>query len=110
MQFRLSPLAVWLASLTAVVLAVSPTAASDPIALAVKGRANATPAIAADGPFVIVALGGAQAGGATDVFASVSRDGWRVFCAPMRVNNIDGDARVNGEQPPQVALVRRTGR
>src|SRR3977135_3792479 len=57
MRLRISPLAVWLASMAAVVLAVSPTAASDPIALAVKGRANATPAIAADGPFVIIAWG-----------------------------------------------------
>jgi hypothetical protein len=96
--------------MAAVVLAVSLTAASDPIALAVKGRANATPAIAADGPFVIVAWGGAQASGATDIFASVSRDGGRAFGAPVRVNNVDGDARLNGEQPPQVALVRRAGR
>ena len=110
MRFRISPLAVWLASMAAVVLAVSLTAASGAIALAVKGRANATPAIAADGPFVIVAWGGAQASGATDVFASVSRDGGRVFGAPIRVNNVDGDARVNGEQPPQIALVRRAGR
>jgi hypothetical protein len=109
MRFRISPLAVWLASMAAVVPAVSPTAASGPIALAVKGRANATPAIAADGPFVIVAWGGARASGATDIFASVSRDGGRAFGPPIRVNNVDGDARVNGEQPPQVALVRRAG-
>ena len=34
----------------------------------------------------------------------------RTFGAPVRVNDIDGDARVNGEQPPHVALVRRAGR
>jgi hypothetical protein len=78
--------------------------------LAVTGRRNATPTIAADGRFVTVAWGGAQPSGATDVFAAVSRDGGRTFGAPVRVNNIDGDARLNGEQPPHVALVRRAGR
>ena len=34
----------------------------------------------------------------------------RAFGAPVRVNNIDGDARLNGEQPPHVALVPRAGR
>ena len=47
--------------------------------------------------------------GATDVFAAVSRDGGRAFGAPVRVNNVEGDARLNGEQPPHVALVPRAG-
>jgi len=34
----------------------------------------------------------------------VSRDAGRSFAAPARVNDVDGDARVNGEQPPRVAL------
>ena len=53
---------------------------------------------------------GAQASGTTDVFTAVSRDGGRRFGAPVRVNDIDGDARLNGEQPPHIALVPRTGR
>ncbi len=36
------------------------------IALAIPGRANATPSIAADGAFVAVVWGGALPGGATD--------------------------------------------
>ena len=67
--------------------------ATGAIELGVTGRRNATPTIAADGRFVAVAWGGAQASGATDVFAAVSRDGGRAFGAPVRVNNIDGDAR-----------------
>jgi hypothetical protein len=84
--------------------------ATGAIELAVTGRRNATPTIAADGRFVAVAWGGALASGATDVFAAVSRDGARAFGAPVRVNHIEGDARLNGEQPPHVALVRRAGR
>ena len=34
----------------------------------------------------------------------------RAFGAPVRVNNIEGDARLNGEQPPHIALVQRAGR
>ena len=78
--------------------------------LSVAGRRNATPTIAADGQFVAVAWGGSQASGSTDVFTAVSRDGGSTFAAPVRVNHIEGDARVNGEQPPHVALVARPRR
>jgi hypothetical protein len=110
MRYRISPPAIWLALTGATALAVSLSAAGDPTALGVKGRVNATPAIAADGLFVAVAWGGAQPSGATDVFAAVSRDGGHAFGAPVRVNDVEGDARLNGEQPPQVALVRRSAR
>jgi hypothetical protein len=100
--------AFWLA-LGSIVLAVSVSAANAPIELGVKGRGNATPTLAAEGSFVAVAWGGTLASGTTDVFAAVSRDGGRTFAAPVRVNNVDGDARLNGEQPPQVALVPRGG-
>ena len=89
--------------------AVSLSAANGPIELGVKGRGNATPTIAADGSFVAVAWGATRAGAVTDVFTAVSRDGGRAFAAPVRVNDVEGDARLNGEQPPQVALVSRAG-
>src|SRR5471032_1597060 len=92
-----------------IALAVSISAAGAPIELGVKGRGNATPTIAADGSLVAVTWGGTLPSGATDVFAAVSRDGGRAFSAPVRVNNVDGDARLNGEQPPHVALVPRAG-
>jgi hypothetical protein len=100
--------AVWLA-LGFVALAVSLSAANAPIEVGVKGRGNATPTIAADGSFVAVAWGGTTKNGATDVFVAVSRDSARTFGAPVRVNNIEGDARLNGEQPPHVVLVPRAG-
>ena len=96
------------ASVVAVALAVSLSAA---IAdrLAVTGRSNATPSIASDGDVVAIAWGASTPAGATDVYAAVSRDGGRTFGPPVRVNDVDGDARLNGEQPPRVA-VRGTAR
>jgi len=90
-------------------LAGTLSAAGGSIELGVKGRGNATPTIAAEGSFVAVAWGGTEKSGATDVFLAVSRDGGRSFGAPVRVNNVEGDARLNGEQPPHVALVPRAG-
>jgi hypothetical protein len=85
----------------------SPLPASAPgLTLAVPGRANATPSIAADGKLVAVAWSAALPSGATDIFLAVSRDGGTSFGSPVRVNDVDGDARVNGEQPPRVTLGR----
>jgi hypothetical protein len=77
------------------------------ITLAVPGRSNATPTAAADGPFVVVAFSATTAAGTADIFAAVSGDGAKTFGAPVRVNNVEGDARTNGEQPPRVVLSRR---
>jgi hypothetical protein len=105
---RWSP-AAWPA-IVFVVLTTSLAGADASIALGVKGRGNATPTIAADGPFVAVAWGATLESGATDVFAAVSRDAGRTFGGAVRVNNVEGDARLNGEQPPHVALVPAAGR
>ena len=100
--------AVAVAALAAVASGFSRTvigARASSVTLAVAGRSNATPSIAADGNTVVVAWSATLPnGGAADVFAAVSRDGGRSFAAPARVNDVDGDARVNGEQPPRVAL------
>src|SRR6516162_241171 len=93
-----------------VVLTASLAGTDASIALGVKGRGNATPTVAADGSFVAVAWGASVESGATDVFVAVSRDAARTFGAPVRVNNVEGDARLNGEQPPHVALVPSAGR
>jgi hypothetical protein len=79
-------------------------AATPPVTLAVAGRSNATPSLAVDGNTVVVAWSASLPGGATDIFAAVSRDGGRTFGPGARVNDVDGDARVNGEQPPRIAL------
>jgi hypothetical protein len=78
-----------------------------PAQIAVPGRANANPSIAASGPFAVVTWSAATAAGATDIFSSTSRDGGRTFSAPVRVNRVAGEANITGEQPPRVALVPR---
>jgi hypothetical protein len=103
-------------TLAAACVAVALTAASVPIAatpatatLSVPQRANANVSIAADGAFVAAAWSAALAGGETDIFAAVSTDGGRVFGSPVRVNDVVGDARVTGEQPPRVSLAHHAG-
>jgi hypothetical protein len=80
------------------------------VTLNVPGRANATPSIAAAGDLVVVAWSASRSGGAADVYAAVSRDGGRAFGAPVRVDDVEGDVRVSGEQPPRVTLAARAGR
>jgi hypothetical protein len=74
-----------------------------PIELAVPGRANAHVTLAADGDGVAAAWAASTASG-TDVYAAFSADGGRSFGAPVRVNDLEGDASANGEQPPRVLL------
>jgi hypothetical protein len=74
----------------------------------IPGRANATPSIAAAGSVVAVAWG-ASANGKADVFAAVSRDGGTTFGSAVQVNTVPGEARLNGEMPPRVALAPGRG-
>ena len=76
--------------------------------LGAPGRANANVSVAASGEFVAVAWSGAEPGGSMDIYLSVSANSGEVFSAPVRVNRTPGEARVNGEQPPRVALVPRS--
>ena len=118
MKLRMSPRALCLAimclswvgapaSAQSVTAGVESRAARSTTTLAVNGRASSTPSIAAEAAFVAVAWSAMLPGGGTDVFASVSRDSAATFGAPVRVNNVAGDARVNGEQPPRIVLARR---
>ena len=75
--------------------------------LAVPGRANANVSLAADGEFVAAAWSAAESGGTMDIYLSVKPGADQPFAAPVRVNSAPGDARVNGEQPPRIALVPR---
>src|SRR4051812_28775457 len=93
-----------------VAAAARPWAAEQPAAtLAVDGRANANPSLTSSGQFVAVAWSAATIS-AMDVYAALSRDGGRTFSAPVRVNDVDGDARVNSELPPRIVLVPRARR
>ena len=78
------------------------------VELAVANRSNETPTIAAAGTLVAVAWSATTPEGVTDIYAAVSRDGGRAFSTPVRVNDVAGDARVTGEQAPQVVLATGT--
>ena len=72
----------------------------------VPGLVNEHVSAATDGGrTVALAWAGASASSGTNIFASVSVDGGKSFPPPVRVNAVDGQANVNGEQPPRVAVV-----
>jgi hypothetical protein len=75
--------------------------------IGVEDRANANASIAANGAFVSIVWAARTKDGVTDIFASTSRDGGRSFRAPVRVNQVVGDASVSGEQPPRIGLLAR---
>ena len=77
------------------------------IEIGVTGRANANASIASSGSFVGVAWAARTKDGVTDVYVATSRDGGRAFGAPVRVNQVPGDASVSGEQPPRIVLSAR---
>jgi hypothetical protein len=78
-------------------------------ALGVPGRSSQTPWAASLGDFVAVTFGTQTPDGKADVFVAVSRDGGGDFSAPVRVNGVEGDARLGGELPPRVGLVAGGG-
>jgi hypothetical protein len=85
----------------------APTTSAGPadsaVRIAVEGAANSGVSIASAGDRVMVTWAATVESG-TNVYAAMSHDGGRTFGAPVRVNDVDGDARVNGEQPPRVAI------
>jgi len=89
-------------------LMVSGDAATSDVTLSVSGRASANVSLAASGTFVAAVWSASAPDGETDIYAAASRDGGRSFSSPVRVNSIPGDARVNGEQPPRLALKDRS--
>ncbi len=78
------------------------------VTLAVAGRSNSAPWIAAHGRDVAVTWAAAS-GGKSDVFVAMSTDAGATFTAPVQVNMVPGEGRVGGEIPPRVALRGRAG-
>jgi len=74
------------------------------LTLGVDGRANATPWMSSRGNWVALTWGATRAEGGADVFVVVSSDGGVTFRTPVRVNLVEGDARVGGELPARVAI------
>jgi len=75
--------------------------------LGIDGHVNAAPSIAARGDLVAVSWG-AERDGRWNIYAAISRNGGASFSPAIRVNRVEGDARVNGEIAPRIALVSRT--
>ena len=107
-RFRSMAGAAAAAALCVTTLASQSAPSPAAVSLDVPGRSDATPWVAAKGSFVAVSWG-ATAGGKTDVFVAVSRDGGASFAAPVQVNPVQGEARLGGELPPRVALAARAG-
>ena len=83
--------------------------APQPTTLAIPNRVNSTPWVAATGSTVAVTWA-AAVNGKGDVFLAVSRDAGRTFGAPVRVNAVEGTARISGEIAPRVAMTSGTGK
>ena len=73
------------------------------LTFALDGRSNAAPAIAALGKMAAV-VWSASAESQSGIYISVSKDGGATFGAPVRVNDVDGDARASGEQAARVSI------
>jgi len=80
-----------------------PSAPAGAVSLAVAGRVNVVPSIAARESFVAVTWA-ASAGNRTDAFVAVSRDGGRSFGSPVRANDVSGTVRSATESGPRIAL------
>jgi hypothetical protein len=74
----------------------------EPQQLAVEAAVNGTPSLTVSGRFV-AAVWTATHEGVTNVYLATSDDGGASFSTPRRVNDVDGDASANNEQPPRVA-------
>lgn len=107
MRLALTPSARWRAVALTAAAVTSLLHAQSPVTLAVAGRGNDAVSVVAQGTFVAVTWG-ASINGAMDVYSAISRDGGATFTAPVRVNDVPGDARVGGEQPPHLALVPKS--
>jgi hypothetical protein len=81
----------------------APAAVPATIKLEVAGRSNAAPSVAAFGK-TVAAVWTATANDVSDIYLSTSSDAGVTFAAPVRVNDIEGDARASGEQAARVAI------
>ncbi|MGE3190054.1 MAG: hypothetical protein AB7N90_10265 [Vicinamibacterales bacterium] len=111
---RAARLSALLLAASSLVLSASPQVAAQgggtPTVLEVPGLVTAVPWVAADGAFVAVAFGASRPGaGGSDVYVAMSRDGGRRFDAPVRVNAVEGEARLGGDLPPRIALAPAAG-
>jgi len=75
--------------------------------LGLRRAVNSTPVLAASGRWV-VAVWTAADHERTNIYAATSADEAKRFGAPVRVNDVDSEAHVYGEDPPRVAIAPTT--
>jgi hypothetical protein len=93
-------LALLVAGCSRLVFGVSSDA---PSTLALADRSNAHLSLAADGDRVGAVWAASNSAG-TDIYAAFSEDDGAHFGAPVRVNDVPGDANAGGEQPPRIVI------
>ena len=92
----------------AALVAGGPSVSTRTAAIGVPNRVNEYPSVASQGAWVAIAWAASSESAGTDVYAAVSRDGGASFGSPVRVNAVDKQASINGEQPPRIAFVAGT--
>jgi hypothetical protein len=108
-MWRVMTVAVTVAAVTGIGCAMPEDAADSALPggqvsrLAVGGTTGSGLSLAVSGQHV-VGVWAATTESRTNIYAAISRDGGARFGAPIRVNDVDGDARVSGEQAPRVAI------
>ena len=81
----------------------STASSSSSLHFAIDGRSNGSPSVAAYGKRIAV-VWTASTEAASDIYLSVSVDNGATFMPPVRVNDVEGDARASGEQPARVVM------
>jgi hypothetical protein len=74
--------------------------------LAVAGRTNGFPSVAASGKFVAIVWGAAAPEAAPDIYSAVSIDSGRTFAVPVRVNETPRTCRANSRRASSCCHVR----
>jgi hypothetical protein len=77
--------------------------AGQPMSLGLPDAVNGTPSLAVAGR-TVAAVWTTSKEGAGNVYLALSNDGGATFTAPRRVNDQEGDATANNEQPPRVVM------
>jgi hypothetical protein len=75
-----------------------------PILLDIPTRSNAAVSVGALGKTVAAVWTSSTEDGSADIYATISTDAGRTFGPPVRVNDVEGDARASGEQTARVVV------
>ena len=83
--------------------------ASPVTTLGAANQENEFVSLASSGDWVAAVWASSSKAAGMNILTAVSRDGGRSFAEPVRVNAVERQANVSGEQPPRIALVRAQG-